>query len=97
MKKVETVKSPKSPVVRINKSLSKYDNMPVFQKKVDLAKDFLEKHPPIEALRELKDKRIKKYFEEGNSLQQIATLLKLSEIEIVSRLKEMNLLSIETV
>jgi DNA-directed RNA polymerase specialized sigma subunit len=97
MKKVERVKSPKSPVVRINKNLSKYNDMPVFQKKVDLAKDFLEKHPPVEALQELKDKRIKKHFEEGKSLQQIASLVKISEMEVSSRLKEMKLLSIKTI
>jgi hypothetical protein len=95
MKKVEKVKSPKSPKVRIKKSLSKYNDMPVFQKKVDFAKDFIKKHPPFDALRELKNKRIKKYFEEGNSLEQVAFLVKLSEKEVSLYLKEMGLLTVE--
>jgi hypothetical protein len=46
-------------------------------------------------LRELKNKRIKKYFEEGNSLEQVAFLVKLSEKEVSLYLKEMGLLTVE--
>ena len=53
-----------------------------FKKKVDLANDFLAKHPPVEAISAMKNKRIKRYFEEGNSLEQIAVLVKLSEKEV---------------
>jgi hypothetical protein len=78
-------------VDKINESLSKYDTMPIFQKKVDLANDFLAKHPPVEAINAMKNKRIKRYFEEGNSLEQIAVLVKLSEKEVSARLQELGL------
>ena len=35
----------KNPVIRINKELDEYNNMPVFQKKLDKAKEMLAKYP----------------------------------------------------
>ena len=36
----------KNPVIRVNKELNKYNSMPVFQKKLDRANEFLAKCPP---------------------------------------------------
>ena len=35
----------KNPVIRINKELDKYNEMPVFQKKLNLANEMLSKYP----------------------------------------------------
>ena len=35
----------KNPVISINKELDKYNGKPVFQKKLDLAKEMLAKYP----------------------------------------------------
>ena len=40
----------KNPVIRINKELDKYNGKPVFQKKLDLANEFLAKCPPPKEL-----------------------------------------------
>ena len=82
---------PKSPMVTINNELSKYDNMPIFQKKLDEANAFLAEHPPLFIFREGENKRIKAYFEQGMSIDQIARNLEFSENEVLMRLEEMDL------
>jgi hypothetical protein len=91
MKKNENIEK-KVPRGRINESLIKYDTMPLFQKKVDEAKAFLAKHPPFEAIKAFENDRIKAYFSEGKSLEQIAVLMRLSEEEIGLRFKGLSLL-----
>jgi hypothetical protein len=81
MKKNENIEK-KVPRGRINESLIKYDTMPLFQKKVDEA----------EAIKAFENDRIKAYFSEGKSLEQIAVLMRLSEEEIGLRFKELSLL-----
>jgi hypothetical protein len=91
MKKNENINS-KMPQVRINKSLSKYDTMPLFQDKVDKANATLAKYPPFEALKAIENDDIKACFMKGKSVEQIAVLMQLSEEEIGIRLKDLGLL-----
>jgi hypothetical protein len=91
MKKNENIEK-KMPRGRINESLIKYDTMPLFQKKVDRAKEMLAKYPPFEAIKAVENDRIKAYFSEGKSLEQIAVLMRLSEEEMGLRFKELGLL-----
>ena len=67
-------------------------NKPNYQKRADEASAFLKKNPPFEAIKAIENKRIKRYFEEGNSLEQIAVLFKLSEKEVAARLQELGLI-----
>jgi transposase len=91
MKKKENIET-NTPKVRIKESLSKYDTMPLFQKKVDKANATLAKYPPFEAIKTVENDRIKAYFQEGKNLEQIAVLMRLSEEEIGLRFKELSLL-----
>ena len=97
MKKIAEKSDLKSPKIQIKESLSKYDTMPVFQKKTDKASAFLKKHPPFEAIREMEDNNIKTYLNEGKTFSQISVLVGLSEPELTMRLKEMGLLVAEQV
>ncbi len=84
-------------LVKINNELSKYDDMPLFQKKVDKANAFFKKNPPFEAILIIENERIKQYFEQGKTLVQISDLVKLTEVEVSTRLKDMGLLAVEVV
>ena len=97
MKKIAKGSDLKSPSIKIKESLSKYDTMPVFQKKADKASAFLKKHPPFEAIKEMENNRIKTYFNEGKTFPEISVLVRLSEMEVASRLTDMGLLIVEKV
>ena len=97
MKKIAEKSDLKSPKIQIKESLSKYDTMPVFQKKAAKASAFLKKHPPFEAIKEMENNRIKTYLNEGKTLFQISVLVGLSDAELNIRLKEMGLLVTEKV
>jgi hypothetical protein len=84
----------KVPPIRINKELSKYDNMPIFQRKADEASAFLKKHPPFEAIKAIENERIKTFFVEGKNAVEIAVLMKMSEAEVSVSLKEMELYAV---
>jgi predicted regulator of amino acid metabolism with ACT domain len=43
MKSIEELSQSRLPIVKINKTLNKYDNMPLFQDKVDRANDTLKR------------------------------------------------------
>ncbi len=81
----------KLPQARYNKELDKYEDLPLFQKKVDKANEMLAKNPPFEAIKAVENERIKAFFVEGKSATQIAILLRMSEAEVSLRLKEMGL------
>jgi hypothetical protein len=91
MKKSENIDD-KMPKYKISKRLSKYDTMPLFQKKLDKANAMLAKCPPFEALKAIENDDIKTCFMKGKSIEQIAVLMQLSEEEIGIRLKDLGLL-----
>jgi hypothetical protein len=91
MKKSENIDD-KMPKYKISKRLSKYDTMPLFQKKLDKANAMLAKCPPFEALKAIENDDIKACFMKGKSIEQIAVLMQLSEEEIGIRLKDLGLL-----
>jgi hypothetical protein len=90
-KKVKMYDSELPPII-VSDRLTKYDKMPLFQKKVDRAKEMLAKYPPFEAIKAVENDRIKAYFSEGKNLEQIAVLMRLSEEEMGLRFKELGLL-----
>ena len=91
MKKLEALNNSKSPIAIYDKKLDKYENMPLFQKKVDKANAILANNPPYQIIRDIEDNRIKTFFEQGLSLEQIAANMSLTESEIMLRLTEMGL------
>ena len=97
MKKIAKESDLKSPIIKIKESLSKYDTMPVFQKKTDKASAFLKKHPPFEAIKEMENNSIQTYFNEGKTFSEISALMRLSETEVALRLTDMGLLLVEKV
>ncbi len=93
MKDIQEFNSLKSYVVTVNPDLDKYDNMPLFQEKKDKVAAILEKHPiPQEWLKEIKDDRIKRRFEQNMSIEQIAQVLELPKAEVLTALEEMGLI-----
>lgn len=79
--------------VTINPELDKYDKMDIFKEKNESAFAFLEKNPiPAHLLKEIKDGRIKRRFEQNMSIEQIARVLDLPKAEVLSALKEMGLI-----
>ena len=92
MKKEEALNKSKLPKARYNKELDKYENIPLFQKKVDKANEMLAKNPPYEAIKAIENERIKAFFVEGKNAAQIAVLVKMSETDISLRLQEMRLI-----
>ena len=44
IKTIEDLNSMKAPIVRIDNSLKKYKDLPVFQKKLDMANEMLQKY-----------------------------------------------------
>jgi hypothetical protein len=92
MKKEEALNKSKLPKARYNKELDKYENMPLFQKKVDKANEMLAKNPPFEAIKAIENQRIKAFFVEGKNAEQIAVLMKMSESDVSLRLQELGLI-----
>lgn len=97
MKKIEELNKSKTPIAVYDKRLDKYENMPLFQKKVDKANEMLAKYPPTQILKEMEQKRIKSLLEQGRTIAEIAAFLKKSEEYITIRLQEMGLLEGEKV
>ena len=91
MKSIEELNQSKLPIAIYDKRLDKYETMPLFQKKVDKANAILAVSPPTEFLKSRENKRIKQYFEQGISIDQIAQNLEFSENEVLLRLEEMDL------
>ena len=91
MKKIETLNNSKSPIAIYNKKLDEYENMPLFQGKVDKANAILAKNPPTQVMRAIENKRIKAYFEQEITLEQMAVNMNLTENEVSLRLTEMGL------
>lgn len=82
----------KSSSIKINPDLDKYDKMPLFQEKKDKVGAILEQHPPPVAwLKEIKNGRIKRYFEQNMSIEQIAQRVSLPKSEVFLALEEMGL------
>lgn len=66
--------------------------MPNYLKKANEMAAFLEENPfPTVWMNEMKNKDIKRCFEQNKSIQQIAQLVRLSETDVLSRLEEMGL------
>ncbi len=91
MKKIEALNNSKSPIAIYNKKLDKYENMPLFQGKVSKANAILAKNPPNQIMKDIEDKRIKAYFEQEITLEQMAVNMNLTENEVSLRLTEMGL------
>jgi hypothetical protein len=92
MKDIQEFDSLKSYVVTINPDLDKYDNMPLFQEKKDKVGLILEKKSTKALIKEIKDGRIKRYFEQNLSIEQIAQRVSLPKTEVLSALEEMGLI-----
>ena len=91
MKEMSVLKSKSR--VTINPELDKYDKMDIFKEKNESAFAFLEKNPiPAHLLKEIKDGRIKRRFEQNMSIEQIARVLDLPKAEVLSALEEMGLI-----
>jgi translation initiation factor IF-2 len=91
MKKIEKLNQSKLPIAIYDKKLDKLENMPLFQKKVDLANAILVASPPTLFLRKRENKRIKQYFEQGFSIEQIAKNIDFTKHQVLLRLEEMGL------
>jgi hypothetical protein len=79
--------------VVIDPDLDKYDDMDIFKEKNEKAFAFLGRNPvPAPLLKQMQDRRIKRRFEQNMSIEQIAQVLDLSKIEVVSALEEMGLI-----
>jgi pantothenate kinase-related protein Tda10 len=89
-KMIEELNESKLPIVIVNKRLEKYDNLPLFQKKLDEANALLAEFPPTAFLRKNENKRIKRLLEQGMSIEQIVERVDLSEDEVKIRLQELD-------
>lgn len=87
---IEELNGSKLPIVIVNKRLEKYDNLPLFQKKLDEANALLAEFPPTAFLRKKENKRIKRLLEQGLSIEQIAQQVELSESDVKLRLQEID-------
>jgi folate-dependent tRNA-U54 methylase TrmFO/GidA len=96
MKKLEELNKSKTPIATYDKRLDKYENMPLFQKKLDKANAILAKSNPLVFLRELENKQIKQYFEQNMPIEQISHQLRLTQEEVLLRLHEMSLIEANT-
>ena len=96
MKKLEELNKSKIPIAIYDKRLDKYENMPLFQKKLDKANAILAKSNPLVFLRELENKQIKQYFEQNMPIEQISHQLRLTQEEVLLRLHEMRLIETNT-
>ncbi len=94
MKHIKEVKKSKQHKVIVNPELDKYDDMPVFQNKLDMAAAFLEKHPlPESLMQDIKSKRIQYLFEQNMSVEQMAQRLSLTKSEILLNLQKLGLMA----
>lgn len=91
MKKIEEFDTIKSATVRINTALDKYDTMPLFQDTMNKVGAILEKESTQMLIRDIKNERIKAYFEQNMPIEQIAVASRLSETDVLLRLEEMGL------
>jgi hypothetical protein len=92
MKDIQEFNSLKSYVVTVNPDLDKYENMPLFQEKKDKVGLILEKKSTQALIKEIKDGRIKRYFEQNLSIEQIAKRVSLPKAEVLLALEEMCLI-----
>ena len=53
MKEIEQVRLPRLPIIRINSDLNKYENLPLFQEKVDEATEIVRKYGVPDILKEM--------------------------------------------
>jgi folate-dependent tRNA-U54 methylase TrmFO/GidA len=92
MKDIQEFNSLKSYAVTVNPDLDKYENMPLFQEKKDKVGLILEKKSTQALIKEIKDERIKRYFEQNMPIEQIAKRVSLPKAEVLSALEEMGLI-----
>ena len=92
MKDIQEFNSLKSYVVTINPDLDKYENMPLFQEKKDKVGLILEKKSTQALIKEIKEGRIKRYFEQNIAIEQIAQRVSLPKAEVLAALEEMGLI-----
>jgi hypothetical protein len=93
MNNIEEFDSSKSYIITVNPDLDKYDVMPLFQEKKDNVAAVLAKHPiPQEWVKATKDGRIKRYFEQKMSVEQIAQRVSLPQADVLLALEEMGLI-----
>jgi hypothetical protein len=101
MKNTEVLNVSKRPIVKLNSQLNKYESAPLFQDKLDIAKDILsktklpfskDKNDVIKVESKVYEKAlIRKYYNKGFSIQKIAGLVEMQEAEIVELIAQMKL------
>ncbi len=91
MKKIEKINGLTSVAVVVNPALDKYEKMPLFQNTMNKVGVVLAKESTQTLIREIKNERIKAYFEQNKSIEEIAELVKISETEVLLALEEMGL------
>ena len=91
MKNLKELNRSKLPIAIYEPKLDKYEKMPLFQQKLDTANAILAMSPPTQFLKNRENKRIKQYFEQGLTIDQMVQNLELTEIEILARLEKMDL------
>jgi hypothetical protein len=92
MVEIEKLSNYRQSVIVIDPELDKYDDMDIFKEKNERAFAFLEKNPvPAHLLKEIKDRSIKRRFEQNMSIEQIAQRVSLPESEVFLALEEMGL------
>ncbi len=93
MIEIEKIKDKRQAVVIINPDLDKYDDMAIFKEKNDKMFAFLEQNPlPAEWVKEIKDGRIKRYFEQNMPIEQIAQRVSMPKTSVLLALEEMGLI-----
>ncbi len=93
MKKIEGSNDLETTTARINTHLDVYDKMPLFQNTRDKVALVLEKKSTQALIKEIKDNRIKRRFEQNMSIEQIAQVLDLPKAEVLAALEEMGLIA----
>jgi hypothetical protein len=79
--------------VVINPDLDKYDDIDLFKEKNERAFAFIKEHPlPEEWVKKIKDGRIKRYFEQNMSIEEIAQRVSLPKEAVLMSLEEMSLI-----
>jgi hypothetical protein len=91
MKKIEEFNGLTSATVVVNPALDKYEKMPLFQNTMNKVGVVLAKASTQTLIQEIKNERIKAYFEQNMSIDKIAAASRLSETEVLLRLEEMGL------
>jgi hypothetical protein len=90
---IEELNDIKLSVDIVDNKLKKQQTIPNHQRKANETFAFLEKHPlPAEWVKEIKDDRIKRRFEQNMSIEQIAQALDLPKVEVLLALEEMGLI-----